>query len=291
MEKDLQNIKYDKLMIPKIIDYRITSLCNLNCPFCFGTRIKNKMDLKSVFYFFEEMSRYGLEKVVITGGEPTLSPDFKDIVIGLRKIGLKLYLSTNGYFLNNVTLDNQFILDNFDCIALPLEANDEHIHNCMRVSKINHYENIKSALNYIRQNSDIQIKLETVVTQINYDYVEYILDRLEVLPDRWKLYQLCKSESNNFFYNKCKVDDYSFEILYNRVQEKYKDKELKISALYERDRNGKHLFLEPNGTLMVIADSKEILIGNCKQPSEELLNIISFSLNPENVNTNFKNSF
>ena len=130
-----------------------------------------------------------------------------------------------------------------------------------------------------------------MVTQINYDYVEYILDRLEVLPDRWKLYQLCKSESNNFFYNKCKVDDYSFEILYNRVQEKYKDKELKISALYERDRNGKHLFLEPNGTLMVIADSKEILIGNCKQPSEELLNIISFSLNPENVNTNFKNSF
>lgn len=94
--------------------------------------------------------------------------------IGLRKIGLKLYLSTNGYFLNNVTLDNQFILDNFDCIALPLEANDEHIHNCMRVSKINHYENIKSALNYIRQNSDIQIKLETVVTQINYDCIGVI---------------------------------------------------------------------------------------------------------------------
>ena len=277
--------------MPAIIDYRITSLCNLNCPFCFGTRIKNKIDLKTVFCFFEQMKEYGLEKVVITGGEPTLSPNFMDIVTGLKKIGLNLYLSTNGYFLNNVMCDRQFILDNFECIALPMEADDKYIHNSMRISQIDHYENVKKAFKYIRQNSNIQIKLETVVTQINYNFIEHILEYFEMFPDRWKLYQLCKSENNISFYNKYKVDDYFFETLYNKIQEKYKDKGVKISALYEKDRNCKHLFLEPDGTLMIIFDNKETSIGNCKQPIEELINSISLNLNPESVNNNFRNSF
>lgn len=291
MEKSLRNVNRSNHMIPMIIDYRITPLCNLNCPFCFGTKIKNKIDLKTVFGFFEQMKRYGLDKVVITGGEPTISPDFTDIVEELKKIGLKLYLSTNGYFFNNAIWDKKFILDNFECIALPIEAEDRGIHNLMRTAKIDHYENVKSALKYIRQNSNAQIKLETVVTQINYNYVKHLLDTLEVLPDRWKLYQLCKSETNKLFYHKNRVDDYAFKILYDKVQEKYKDTGINISALYERYRNRKHLFLEPDGTLMIIADNKEIAIGNCEQPVEKLMNIISSNLKPEIVNDNFKNSF
>ena len=289
MEKEKQ--KENKFHLPEIIDYRITSECNLACPFCFGARKANRIDQKALFYFFEKLKELGLKTVVITGGEPTCSARFKEIVLGLKKLGLQLYLSTNGYFWNKGGIDVQFIIENFECIALPLEADNSDMHNSMRRGKENHFNIVKEILGYIKENSNIKVKIGTVVTKRNYTNIVNILDELKFIPDRWKLYQLCKSEYNQKYYEKNKVSDCEFSQLIKEIKEKYKDENTVISSLYEKDRDKKHLFLEPDGTLMLISDNAEKSIGNCSEDISVLLKKIVAELDYRDVENNFKNSF
>ena len=64
-----------------------------------------------------------------------------------------------------------------------------------------------------------------------------------------------------------------------------------ISSLYEKDRDKKHLFLEPDGTLMLISDNAEKSIGNCSEDISVLLKKIVAELDYRDVENNFKNSF
>lgn len=289
MEKG--NQKENKSHLPEIIDYRITSECNLACPFCFGTRKSDILDLKEIFRFFEKMRELGLKTVVITGGEPTYSTRFKEIVLGLKKLGLQLYLSTNGFFWNRGVMEPSFIIDNFECISLPLEADNPDIHNSMRRGEKNHFDIVKEILEYIKENSNMKVKIGSVVTKNNYNNIANILDELKYFPDRWKLYQLCKSEYNQKYYEKNNVSDYEFSKVVKDIKEKYKNENIIISFLYEKDRDKKHLFLEPDGTLMVISDNMEKSIGNCSEDMSVLLKKIVAELDYREVENNFINSF
>jgi MoaA/NifB/PqqE/SkfB family radical SAM enzyme len=71
--------------------------CNANCNFCTWKRCENESPdfLKNLEHTLDDMKEV-ITQVSITGGEPTLSPVFKEVLDILRGRGLKVVLTTNG---------------------------------------------------------------------------------------------------------------------------------------------------------------------------------------------------
>jgi len=85
----------------------VTDRCNLQCIYCMPKNNKNWFDSKDILTFDEIvrfasiMSKLGIEKIRLTGGEPLLRPNIEILVENLSKItGVKkVSMTTNGILL------------------------------------------------------------------------------------------------------------------------------------------------------------------------------------------------
>lgn len=90
----------------------ITTYCNLHCPYCFADTMINTEDIKNIsleqFKFTldwieKDIKQYGPPMIGLIGGEPTLHPQFKEILSitdqYLLKYGGNGVLFTNGVYL------------------------------------------------------------------------------------------------------------------------------------------------------------------------------------------------
>jgi cyclic pyranopterin phosphate synthase len=99
----------------RTIDYlriSITDRCNLRCIYCVPENLKlsRKEDLLSFDHIIRVarvMSRLGVEKIKLTGGEPTVRKDLVEIVRELKKIEKikNVTLTTNGTLLSLLAQD------------------------------------------------------------------------------------------------------------------------------------------------------------------------------------------
>jgi len=76
--------------------------CNFTCPYCHNPELARgrrpaggAMPLDDLVAFLEARRGF-LDGVVVTGGEPTLSPDLADIGRAIKALGFRLKLDTNG---------------------------------------------------------------------------------------------------------------------------------------------------------------------------------------------------
>lgn len=80
-----------------------TAGCNMRCPFCHNSRLvinpekESELSVEEVLTFLKK--RQGiLDGVVITGGEPLLQSDIKELIIRTRELGYPVKIDTNGTF-------------------------------------------------------------------------------------------------------------------------------------------------------------------------------------------------
>lgn len=82
----------------------ITEACNFKCQYCLPNGFEKSCDAKylsraEINNLVSALANLGVEKIRITGGEPTTRHDFLDIIRDIKKInGIKtIALTTNGY--------------------------------------------------------------------------------------------------------------------------------------------------------------------------------------------------
>lgn len=82
-------------------------LCNLRCDMCYIRMDRKDMEskgrlcsLNEWLSLAEEMKKAGTLFLLLTGGEPLLYPDFKELYTELQKMGMILTLNTNGTLIN-----------------------------------------------------------------------------------------------------------------------------------------------------------------------------------------------
>ncbi|MBU4267948.1 MAG: radical SAM protein [Acidobacteria bacterium] len=88
--------------IPLGFDLELTARCNLNCRHCYinlpATEFRtaaNELKTKEIYRIAEQAVELGALWCSLTGGEPLLRPDFKDIYLALKKLGLLVTVHTN----------------------------------------------------------------------------------------------------------------------------------------------------------------------------------------------------
>jgi sulfatase maturation enzyme AslB (radical SAM superfamily) len=97
--------KFDSLALnsrtPVHANLEIMYICNYKCKYCFVDSLEQKTmsfeDIKSVL---NKLKKFGVVKLLITGGEVFLHPNIMDIIDFAHKLGFKLNVQTNGSLMN-----------------------------------------------------------------------------------------------------------------------------------------------------------------------------------------------
>jgi radical SAM protein with 4Fe4S-binding SPASM domain len=89
-------------------DIELTERCNLNCSHCYinkpaGDRQARTDELSAaeINAVLSQAAAMGKLRLLITGGEPLLRPDFADIYLHARSLGMQVRLYTNGTLLTD----------------------------------------------------------------------------------------------------------------------------------------------------------------------------------------------
>ncbi|NEU98283.1 radical SAM/SPASM domain-containing protein [Bradyrhizobium uaiense] len=84
---------------PLMVWLELTRACNLRCPHCFvegGVARAGEMTTARILSLLDEWAQMGVFSVILTGGEPTMHPDFLDIVRHAHNLGFVVGIATNG---------------------------------------------------------------------------------------------------------------------------------------------------------------------------------------------------
>lgn len=155
--------KVDKLMSANIV---LTSNCNSRCKSCHYWKMPQKyLDEKTIYRFFTMISKYECPIVVLTGGEPTLHPAFKDIVrTAKEKYGFIVILSTNGSLLEHIFEEVKDYVDSY-CISFDGYNREQY----KKIRGIDNYTKILSSIIRIKDyNESIQVWLSCLIQKMNY---------------------------------------------------------------------------------------------------------------------------
>jgi radical SAM protein with 4Fe4S-binding SPASM domain len=85
----------------------ITRKCNLRCPHCFvegGTARSTELTTERIYSLLEEWAEMGVFSVVITGGEPSVHPDFLAITNYAWELGFVVGIASNAVPLTDKVL-------------------------------------------------------------------------------------------------------------------------------------------------------------------------------------------
>lgn len=102
---------HDKFYLntPPLVWLELTRRCNLNCPHCYidgGLARQNEMKTHEFHTLIDELAQMGVWAVTFTGGEPTLHPDFVDLVVHAHECGMLIGIATNGWLLTEQLLNS-----------------------------------------------------------------------------------------------------------------------------------------------------------------------------------------
>lgn len=100
--------KADKQGIPLSGTFELTARCNLDCRMCYIHKRENdpaaqkdELSAQRWLALAEDCSKAGLLHLLLTGGEPLLRPDFKEIYTGCRRLGLMVSVNTNATLIDD----------------------------------------------------------------------------------------------------------------------------------------------------------------------------------------------
>ncbi len=88
----------------RYLELQITSRCNLKCRHCYlGEPAARDIPLKTILLILEEFQKMQGLRLLISGGEPLLHPDFWNINDALSSFGFRSVLLTNGTLIGQDT--------------------------------------------------------------------------------------------------------------------------------------------------------------------------------------------
>jgi radical SAM protein with 4Fe4S-binding SPASM domain len=117
---------------PKHIGVEITGRCQLKCLHCFndsGPEHSEELPLSIIERIFDDMQRWGLDRVRITGGEPTLHSQFEGVLSACSDRGIRIELNSHGIY--SKTLIQQLLKAPIDKFIISLDGM-RHSHETIR---------------------------------------------------------------------------------------------------------------------------------------------------------------
>ncbi len=180
--------------------------CNFRCFYCMPIDAKfmpvsRLMPPEEIYNICETLTGYGLEQIRITGGEPTMRREFRDIVTALSRLNLaSLGLTSNGLILKK----HLSFLRETKCKNLNISLDSLDQNNFARITRRDVFQTVYETICQARD-LGFQVKINTVLMRgindheledfLNFSEREGIEVRfLEVM----KIGQACSGQNQTF---------------------------------------------------------------------------------------------
>jgi MoaA/NifB/PqqE/SkfB family radical SAM enzyme len=265
---------------PLAVDFNVIGKCNLRCEWCWGPDHKMKANITSKEWIdiAKELKKLGTKSIVITGGEPLLRNDLIEILVGLKKIGMRVTLSTNGMLLSD---KNKELLKYVDEMGLPLDGSNKDANSLMRKGDKRSFELAMSAIKFVQETyPKIKLTIRTVLSKKNADDIVNIPEALKangvnIETIRWKIYQIAATGPTKEYISSRSeewlIDDDNAKEVVTRIKDKYgeklveyQDTSLKLNRYLHIDPRGKMFTLVGDGT-------EEMLLGDVFDDKRKLV--------------------
>lgn len=118
--------------LPRRLVFELTNVCNLNCIMCGrnATDFKSTMFSMDWFNYFEPMLDTVEEVTLMGWGEPTMHPNFEEMLRIIDRHAARKYFCTNGMRLDKLT--NAIFDNHVDVLAVSLDGATAEINNHIR---------------------------------------------------------------------------------------------------------------------------------------------------------------
>ncbi|MDQ7781828.1 MAG: radical SAM protein [Desulfomonilaceae bacterium] len=149
--------------------------CNNDCIFCYESyHEKNPRGHATPAEIVEKtlklVNETGWDRVVISGGEPTLYSGLREVVRQLKDHGLFVTLFTNGRVLHEKAKTEQLVVAGVDAFHIPVHSDSERIHDAITRSEGSFRETITgiSNLKEARSYASFTLSFVHVLNRLNY---------------------------------------------------------------------------------------------------------------------------
>ena len=91
-------------LFPQSVSLEITNRCNLKCSYCYGDFKTTKgqfLSIEKIKYIFNNLSQNGVISIELTGGEPLLHPEFKEVFLLAINAFFSINIISNGVLFND----------------------------------------------------------------------------------------------------------------------------------------------------------------------------------------------
>lgn len=198
------------------INLHITHHYNFHCRYCFA-KFHNPKDLDGNGWkkVIDNLKQSGMvTRLNFAGGEPVLHPDFPEIVEYAYQQGFELSLITNGSLMADPKRFPRYLFSKFSMFGISLDSANPHtlrqLGCCDAGGKVFGPDELLHIVWQARTaNPQIQIKVNTVVSQLNKDEQLTHLSQLAKI-DRWKFLKMKPFENAVFSNKDLQISDSDF---------------------------------------------------------------------------------
>ncbi len=177
----------------------LTSKCNLHCIYCFKEGITNDrtglLKVSDITKTAKYSKTFGARKVKLTGGEPLLYPKICSLVKSLKKLGLKVCITTNGVYLDKYF--NKLVENGVDEIVVSLDTLNHETFKKMTCGNEDTFLKVLNNLIMAGQNFH-NVWINVVITPLNFNEIPAIIDFCVKNKINAKFLQLFKLDGVNF---------------------------------------------------------------------------------------------
>jgi len=216
----------------------------------------------------DEIADTGIKRVIISGGEPTCTPNFKEIIEYIGRNGLEVILHTNALLIDKELAE--FLSQRVARVSLSLDGSDEQITKKMRGSALAFQRTVEAIDLFNRLNTVVNVK--TLVTKINKDDITKI-GNLLVKKDieYWSLLEFNPINRGKLNRDEFLISDAHFDSVTTETRKKFPSIEIR-TRLFKR-KPQKYCFIAADGKVYTFAPDKgDILIGDLSNDS--LVNLL-----------------
>lgn len=174
--------------IPREVSIELTNACNLDCEFCFNKSFYEEeytLDKNQVENIIDQAKKMGIKIIRFTGGEPFLIEDLNSHINHARRLGLKVWLNTNGTLPEKLSKP---LISGIESILVPI-----HGHNSSSEARITgKRDSFRKKLESIRRIKKFktQLRVGTIINENNSKNLLVLHQMIKKLGVGWELYRI-----------------------------------------------------------------------------------------------------
>ncbi len=136
---------------PHSVVWETTFACNMRCIHCgtsAGKKRPDELTTQEALNLIDELAGLGCEVLTLSGGEPLLRSDWRELALRSKKHGITTHLISNGYAVDEAIVED-FARIGFDNIGFSFDGTRE-THNFIR-QREDSYERVTRAMDLMTQ--------------------------------------------------------------------------------------------------------------------------------------------